>query len=53
MSNWKTGRKEVVNLNDILVVLKKVSKSRNHKIIIGSDSVKLGYNFIFTKAYLN
>tara|TARA_S200000501_G_C20815152_1_gene740208 strand:+ start:1182 stop:1655 length:474 start_codon:yes stop_codon:yes gene_type:complete len=50
MSNWKNGRKEVVNIEEILVILKKVSKSAKHKIIIGSDSVKLGYNFIFTKA---
>ena len=50
MSNWKTGRKEVVNLSDILLILKKVAASDGHKIIIGSDSVKLGYNFIFTKA---
>ena len=50
MSNWKNGRKEEVNIEEILVILKKVSKSSNHKIIIGSDSVKLGYNFIFTKA---
>lgn len=50
MSNWKTGTKEIVNLKDILFVLKKVSKSKNHKIIIGTDSVKLGCNFIFTKA---
>ena len=50
MSNWKTGTKEIVNLKDILFVLEKVSKSKNHKIIIGTDSVKLGYNFIFTKA---
>ena len=50
MSNWKTGAKEIVNLKDILFILEKVSKSKNHKIIIGTDSVKLGYNFIFTKA---
>ena len=50
MSNWKTGRKEIVNINDILLILEKVSKSKDHKIIVGSDSVKLGYNFIFTKA---
>ena len=50
MSNWKNGRKETVNIEEILVILQKVSKSSNHKIIIGSDSVKLGYNFIFTKA---
>ena len=50
MSNWKTGSREIVNLNDILLILKKVSTSDHHKIIIGSDSVKLGYNFVFTKA---
>ncbi len=50
MSNWKNGSKEIVELDDILSILQKVSKSTNHKIIIGSDSVKLGYNFIFTKA---
>ena len=50
MSNWKNGRKEIVNIEEILLILRKVSKSSNHKIIIGSDSVKLGYNFIFTKA---
>ena len=50
MSKWKTGQKEIVNIETILSILKEVSKSSNHKIIIGSDSVKLGYDFIFTKA---
>ena len=50
MSKWKTGQKEIINIETILSILKKVSKSSNHKIIIGSDSVKLGYDFIFTKA---
>lgn len=50
MTIWRTGNKEVVDLNEIIYILKKVSKSDNHKIIIGSDSVKLGYYFVFTKA---
>ena len=50
MSSWKTGKRETVDINDILEILKEVSKYSNHKIIIGSDSVKLGYNFIFTRA---
>ena len=50
MSKWKTGRREEVNLEYIYNVLQEVVKSKNHKIIIGSDSVKLGYSFIFTNA---
>lgn len=51
MSNlWKTGSKENISLNDIFFILKKASKTKNHKIIVGSDSVKLGHEFIFTKA---
>lgn len=50
MSKWKTGQKEIINIDAIIKILKEVSKSSNHKIIIGSDSVKLGYDFIFTKA---
>lgn len=51
MSNlWKTGSKNEIDFEEICNILKEVSKSKNHKIIIGSDSVKLGYNFIFTKA---
>jgi len=50
MSNWKNGKKEIVKLETIIDILKQVSKSHNHKIIIGSDSVKLGYDFVFTKA---
>ena len=51
MSNsWKTGSKENINLKDIFAILEKVKSSKNHKIIVGTDSVKLGFNFIFTKA---
>lgn len=47
---WKTGKREKIDLDSIYKILKTVSKSKNHKIIIGTDSVKLGYNFIFTTA---
>jgi len=47
---WKNGKREIINFNDILFILEDVSKCKQHKIIIGSDSVKLGHNFIFTKA---
>ena len=47
---WKTGKKEEIDLENIYKILQTVSKSKNHKIIIGTDSVKLGYNFIFTTA---
>ena len=49
-SKWKTGKKEHIDLNSIFEVLATVVKSKGHKIIIGTDSVKLGYNFIFTSA---
>jgi uncharacterized protein len=50
MSIWRTGNKEAIALNDIIYILTKVSKSNNHKIIVGTDSVKSGYYFVFTKA---
>ena len=51
MSNlWKTGSKEDIDLDDIFIILEKASKTTNHKIIVGSDSVKIGYNFVFAKA---
>ena len=48
--SWKTGQKKKTSFNDIIKILKFVSKDVNHKIIVGSDSVKLGNNWIFTKA---
>ena len=51
MSNlWKTGSKESIDLDDIFIILEKASKTKNHKIIVGSDSVKIGYEFVFAKA---
>lgn len=49
-SLWKTGSKESINLEGIFNILEKAAMTENHKIIIGSDSVKLGYNFVFAKA---
>lgn len=48
--SWKTGNKEDITLEEIYEILKKVATHKNHKIIIGTDSVKLGYDFVFTKA---
>jgi uncharacterized protein len=48
--SWKTGSKETISIDDILNILEKVVSSKNHKIIVGSDSVKLGTGFVFTKA---
>jgi len=47
---WKTGKKEIIEYKDMLNILRKVSESNNHKIIIGTDSVKLGHDFIFSNA---
>ncbi len=49
-SNWRSGSKVNVSYNEILSILKKVSKNKGHKIIVGSDSVKLGEYFVFTNA---
>ncbi len=47
---WKTGKREFISTKDMFQILETVSKSKGHKIIVGTDSVKLGYNFIFTSA---
>jgi predicted RNase H-related nuclease YkuK (DUF458 family) len=51
MSNqWKTGKREKISFKEICVILENVASSKKHKVIIGSDSVKLGYDFVFAKA---
>lgn len=51
MSNkWKTGKSEEISFKEICDILENVAVSKRHKIIIGSDSVKVGYYFIFAKA---
>ena len=47
---WRTGKKENISYSEMISILKKVSNDSGHKIIVGTDSVKLGYNFIFTNA---
>ncbi len=47
---WKTGQKKQTTFNNIIEILNNVANDKDHKIIIGSDSVKLGSLWIFTKA---
>ena len=47
---WKTGERKAISSEDIFQILETVSKSKDHKIIVGTDSVKLGQNFVFTSA---
>ena len=49
-ANWKTGSRKNIMIEEILDIVRDVSKFKNHKIIIGSDSVRLGSDFVFTKA---
>lgn len=50
ISPWKTGKKEIISIEKIYDILNTVIKSKDHKVIIGSDSVKLEDVFVFTKA---
>lgn len=47
---WKTGSRKIITIEEILDIVRSVSKFKDHKVIIGSDSVKLGHEFVFTKA---
>lgn len=47
---WKTGKKNKIEFDGIINIIKEVSKSKDHKIIVGSDSVKLGEEFVFSNA---
>ena len=40
---WKTGKREFITFNEICNILQEVALSDSHVIIVGSDSVKLGY----------
>ena len=50
ISPWKTGKKEIISIEKIYDILNTVIKSKDHKVIIGSDSVKLEDVFVFTRA---
>ena len=45
---WKSGKRKVIPYIDLLNILREVVKSNNHKIIVGTDSVKLSESFVFT-----
>ena len=47
---WKNSKKQVFSQDQLLEILKKVSKHNEHKIIVGTDSVKLGKDFVFANA---
>ena len=48
--NWKNSKKQKFSYDDIVEILDKVSTFKEHKIIIGTDSVKLGGEFVFANA---
>ena len=50
ITNWKNSKRKPVKICEIISILKKVSEQKNHKIIIGSDSVKSANEFIFANA---
>ena len=47
---WKTGKRKLIDFDNILHIIKEVSKYKDHKVIVGSDSVKIGKEFIFANA---
>ena len=47
---WKNSKKQVFSQEQLLEILKKVSKHNKHKIIVGTDSVKIGKDFVFANA---
>jgi uncharacterized protein len=47
---WKNGKKQKISHNELINILKAVSRYKNHKIIVGTDSVKFGHDFVFANA---
>ena len=47
---WKTGRSVFISYEKIFEIIEEVSKFKDHKVIVGSDSVKMGPDFIFANA---
>ena len=45
---WKNGKRKIIPYLEMLKILKDVSEYQDHKIIIGTDSVKSQQSFIFT-----
>ena len=47
---WKNSKKQTFSQNEVLSILNKVAENKKHKIIVGSDSVKIGGDFVFANA---
>ena len=47
---WKNSKKQIFTQSEVVQILNKVAESKNHKIIVGTDSVKLGEIFVFANA---
>ena len=47
---WKNSKRQRFTYDEIVDILSKVAKYKKHKIIIGTDSVKLGSEFVFANA---
>ncbi len=47
---WKTGQSVFITYERIISIIEKVSKFKDHKVIVGSDSVKSGTCFVFANA---
>ena len=47
---WKNSKKQIFTQNELIQILKVVAKNKNHKIIVGTDSVKSGEKFVFANA---
>ena len=50
MTAWKNGKSKDISYNEVMKALKTVSLNKNHKIIVGTDSVKVKDHWVFTKA---
>jgi len=48
--NWKNSKKQIFTQCEVMQILKKVASTNSHKIIVGTDSVKLGETFVFANA---
>ena len=47
---WKNGKRRLIEYNKIIEIIRKVSSFKDHLVIVGSDSVKLGEEFVFANA---
>ena len=48
--NWKNSKSQTFTQVEVFNILNKVAEYKYHKIIVGTDSVKLGEEFVFANA---